>query len=616
MITSAIIIKAIFSAIGLLALSLITGRLLERLGRSKQENGKSIFEPLITGLLMIVSLYAVYITGGRTIFLPIVLLLLLAGSLKNERELVDTERISGRTIFLLMGAALVLYGCFFSQAFIGGHEGTVRYASGDYAFYARLAEFLNVKGSETYQIDFETASPAVQPYHYMDIWSTALVSRFSGLNENFSLVLVVLPVFAVVFTVGAFELYTRIFGIAWIPFLVALVSLLLAGIGFLYPSFLFTADVHDYGMANYAKTLFPGSLILYSLVLFREGRKNAFLLSAIIACLSFITLGPAMAIMVGLIILYWLLREKRTIYKTWPAILAGILSLAYFYWFYHNSGEGRVITKLTMKDWLLSSAKMMLSSGMEYLILLPVLIIVFLFFRKAPVKDRALLILLLIFPLAGLIGWGILWPVDNESQQFFHLVFSICAALLTGIALTWCFRQPNRIVYGLPASLLLVFLLYKNHRYDFHVQELSKDDLSKTEAFIRKNGMGKFANLRDPSEFNSYYELYTRVFQPLPWLGYLIPEYQNYSLNTPELAKKAEGLTIYREQALNELKHSAYYLYSMEGNQDEQTMQNFLKDKGVSYLAISSLSREKPENIVITDSISLSAGWKIYRLKF
>lgn len=615
MITSAIIINAVLSAIGLLAFSLLTGKLLERLGGAEKKNGSSIFEPLITGLLMIVSLYAIVITGGRTIMLPIVLLIILAGFLKNEKQRVDTEESSVQTIFLLMGTALVLYGSFFSQAFMGAPEGTVRFPSGDYAFYARLAEFLNVKGAETYQIDFEAANPAVQPYHYMDIWGTALVSRFSGLNENFALVLVVLPVFAVVFTLGAFELYTRIFKTGLILFFVALVSLLLSGIGLLYPSFLFTADVHDYGMANYAKTLFPGSLIIYSLILFRDDRKNTFLFSAIIACLSFITLAPSMAIMVALIILYWLIRRTTDLYKLWPAILAGLLSLVYFYWFYHGSAEERVVTKLATKDWLLASVKMMISSGMEYLILLPVLIIILLFLRRATVKDRAMLILLFIFPIAGLLGWALLWPVDNESQQFFHLVFSICAALLTGIAVIWCFRQPNWVVYGFPATLLLAFMLYKNHRYDFHVQELPKDDLSKTESFIRKNGIGQFANLRDPSEFNSYYTLFTRVFQPLPWLGYFVPRYQNYSLNTPELAIKAEGFTIYREQALKELKHSPYYLYCMAGNQDQRTVEGFLKEKNISYLVVSAASKTGPGKIPITDSISLTDGTKIFRVK-
>jgi hypothetical protein len=170
-------------------------------------------------------------------------------------------------------------------------------------------------------------------------------------------------------------------------------------------------------------------------------------------------------------------------------------------------------------------------------------------------------------------------------------------------------------VYSLPAALLIVFLLYKNHRYDFHVQELPKEDLSKTEAFIKKNGTGTFANLRDPSEFNSYYSLFTRVFQPLPWLGYLIPRYQNYSLNTPELAKAAEGFTIYREQALKELKHSPYYLYSSGGKKGERTMENFLEDKNISYLVVSAASRVMPENIAIVDSIYLTDGSRIYRLK-
>ena len=86
MITSTIIIKAIFSAIGLLALSILTGKLLERLGNAKQKKSAGLFEPLITGLLMIVSLYAIVITGGRTILLPIVLLIIVAGYLKDEKR--------------------------------------------------------------------------------------------------------------------------------------------------------------------------------------------------------------------------------------------------------------------------------------------------------------------------------------------------------------------------------------------------------------------------------------------------------------------------------------------------------------------------------------------------
>lgn len=615
MIDASIIFKAILSVVVLLLLSLLAGRIINKIGRSGRGNSSSVFEQLITGILLLVSLYAIVITGGRTIFLPIVLLIVLGTWLKENRETPEQEKVSLRSVFLLMGSALLIYGCFFSQAFIGGADGTVRYASGDYAFYARLAEFLNIRGLETYKIDYNSAVLSVQPYHYMDIWSTALVSRFSGLNGYFSLILVVLPVFAVIFTAGAFELYVRFFGKNWISFSVALVSLLLAGIGFLYPSFIFTADVHDYGMANYAKTLFPGSLIVYSILLFREDRKNAFLLSAIIACLSFVTLAPAVAILVGMIVLYWLLSRKLNLYTILPALLAGIFSLAYFYWYYYHSGEGRVMTSMSTKNWVMGSVKMMFSSAMEYLILLPVLVMLFVFFRSANIKDRKSLILMLVFPLAGLLGWGILWPVDNESQQFFHVIFTVCATLLTGLALIWCFNQHGKLVYSLPAAVLLLFLLYKNHRYDFHVQEVKKEDLANTKKFISNYGIGKFANLRDPSEFSSYYSLNTSVFQPLPWLGYFIPRYQNYSLNTPDLVKKAERFTIYKQQVLKELKESPYYLYSMGFNQGEGSLANFLKQNNISYLAVSPASGGRPENINVTDSVLLSDGWKIYRLK-
>ena len=141
-----------------------------------------LFFQLIAGLFVIISLYAIVVTGGITInilILPLLYLLFWHPSGSIEVDAHKTLPSIGWKHHLEIGAIALL-----SLTVL--HVFPVNeYKQADGFFYLKIAEGMNATGHENishyftlYNKDFNGA----EPYHYFDIWITAFVIRFT---DNF-----------------------------------------------------------------------------------------------------------------------------------------------------------------------------------------------------------------------------------------------------------------------------------------------------------------------------------------------------------------------------------------------------------------------------------------------
>jgi len=611
MITAIIVIKIFLSYCTLLAISFLLGKALEKINLKDGNNSMSIFEIFFYGYLILVSLYAIFITKGHSILLPIPLLLVISRFVTPRASALN-ERNSYRNAIYLLSAGFVVFIFYYGQAFISLDPDIMRLPGGDFSFYARLGEFIQFKGVETYKIDYYNSGLQALPYHFIDIWTIGLISQFSGLHEYYSLVLVTYPLLASIFILGVYQLFKNYFQNSFVVGVVSVFVLLFSGIGWLYPKFIITADIHDYAPAYHGKLNFIACVVVYAILLLLKNEfERLFVIAAAFVLASF-TLTPALGVFCGFVILYALLGNKISFKRLLIPAFAGLGVILYFIYFYKNSMEERIVSSVSTSDFIIRGSKMFISGILEYSILIPVLVCVAFLIKVSPPDRRQALIFLLLFPVAGLIGWCLLWPVDNEARQFYHNFFTVSASVITGFALLWLLLYSHRKVLVWTGSIAFLLLITKSLRFDYHVESVNKKDINLTKNFILKNGPGAFANYRDSSEFNSYYTLFTKVYQPLPWICLLLPHYQNYSLNTFDLIKKCENLGDYKEQAMAELKSSSYSQYISKKNGISQDPLGFSKEYNLKYFTLSPLVKQPYRWWRASDSVVLSNGWKLY----
>ncbi|MBL0234353.1 MAG: hypothetical protein IPQ08_11885 [Chitinophagaceae bacterium] len=600
-----------FSIIALCLLSLLTLVTVSfGIGRALSAGSGWPMDPvadILKGLLLIVSIYAIIKTEAHTILLPIPFLVLLHIFLKKQ---LDRPGAPLRTYLWLFLLAFLFYSCFFLFAFISFEPGMVRLPTGDNAFYARLAEFLNDKGVENYRFDHGSTDSAVMPYHYFDCWATALVSKIFELNTHYVLMLVVYPLFSLLFVLVVFGWLRKENRPDWKTGIVALLTPLFAGIGFLYPSRWVNAEVLNQAPVEIVKLLCPAVLFVWMLSYLRYNDISRVLIVSAIIGLCYATLLPALALLTGWI-LFQSFRQGRIKFLI-PALIGAIISAGYFIWFYRNSGYSQVRFQFTAMEYIGRSLKMMAGGMMEIIIWLPIMVLGWLIFREQKFLQVRELKAILIFVLGGLLGWIFCWTIHVEYQQLFESAFVLGSALLTALVFVNAFESFKWLVY-VPVFGLIIFFIVRNPRYNYHVEELRSADLQKAKDFLKRNGPGNFASYRCKKEYTSYYSMLTQTYPALAWLGYLREPYESFSLDTWELRedlKKRHNMG----HAVDVLDHAPYTSFAREHQYltGIECGRVFMESRGIRYLQISPLVQIAFPGIYIKDSIQLSGGWRIY----
>ena len=603
-----------FSIIALCLLSLLTLVTVSfGIGRALSAGSGWPMDPvadILKGLLLIVSIYAIIKTEAHTILLPIPFLVLLHIFLKKQ---LDRPGAPLRTYLWLFLLAFLFYSCFFLFAFISFEPGMVRLPTGDNAFYARLAEFLNDKGVENYRFDHGSTDSAVMPYHYFDCWATALVSKIFKLNTHYVLMLVVYPLFSLLFVLVVFGWLRKENRPDWKTGIVALLTPLFAGIGFLYPSRWVNAEVLNQAPVEIVKLLCPAVLFVWMLSYLRANDISRVLILAAIMGLCYATLLPALAMLSGWI-LFQSLQQKKIKFLI-PALICVVSTAAYFILFYRNSGYSQVRFQFTKMEYTARSIKMLAGGIFEIILWLPVILLAWFVFKVGKFRQIIELETFFIFVLGGLLGWIFCWTIHVEYQQLFESAFVLVSALLTALVLVNAFESFKWLGY-IPVLGFGIFFLVRNPRYNYHVEEIRRADLQKAKDFLQRNGPGNFASCRGKEEYTSYYSLLTQTYPALAWLGYLREPYESFSLDTWNLReelKKRHNMG----HAVDVLDHAPYTIFVNEHPELAGSKRNraFIEKRGIRYLQVSPWAGTGPNQFIMNDSLVLHGGWKIYHFE-
>jgi hypothetical protein len=592
----------------------------------------SVFEEFywygIAGLLFSISVYALLITGGRTILAicPVLLYLLVRSFAFTERK---TE--SGKSnIYLFILTGCLFYFFYYLNGFFS-HDATVmRYPGGDYLYYSRLAEYLNNTGIETCVPEYIfTGTTSVIPYHYGDIWTGSLVSKIFHIRPQYCFALIVYPVLGVLTALGTAGFIVKKYPLKPNYKWMVLLTIFFSGIFSIIPHFATPLEGFDDPVANFPKALWVTTFLAGTLYFVSEKQLNSLLFLCAISGLIFINILPALWIGSVGITIFFKIRDRVPARTFLPGIIVMCLTLLFYYLFYHlqvSAVSHTVLLELSNGRKNSASSLFRAIFYQAYnrknhlLVFFPFVMLYAWnhFLLKKPAKDlvtpTALWITILL--ISGFLSWMILGQYSPEARQFYNNIF-LPAATLTGALLSFIvFTSAQNKLIKLITFVLVIIICYRNYDFTYRRENISVKDWQAIKKYFKKEENAVLVNYIDSNVFVKYPLLNDKVYQPLSILNYYFNQpYLNKTVNTSFIAD--HSLPQFRETNLSIYHVSDFYQFKTQNkfvnNNDAESA--FIDRVGARYLVIPR-SFHVPEYLQtkVYDSLVLK-NEKIYRLK-
>lgn len=606
----------------------------------KRNQDIDAFWKLIIGLLLMTSLFAIVKTNGLSILtpLPILLVILVIQKLKGHNSLVKPSNMLG---FIALSS--LFYLGFYYWVLQSFDPERVKFISGDFNIYFRIAERVSSSGVENSNLDFIFSSEKAAPYHFADIWLYALISPLVQHHPS----LVFFVGFSVLTTIFVCGMYTYMFD-RFLQFLggrnyylyLVLFSGLFTGFAVFFPKFILIADVYTFSVANWGKIIVQSCLFIGLVKLVRQKEYLAFTLLTTIAGLSFINTLPALFTAAFL----WLTMEaiqKKILWRKWlqlhlvfvtiTVIYIVLLYLVTPYLIGNSSGNNSLPNDAKPDFQLLQSAKLAVSifvgGWFQLFTLLPYILILLtalILLRMSPrdvftkLIDGELLFIILIF-ISGLLCWSVLNSVVADSIQFFSNVLPAVYALFISLLLMFVFYVVrNKILVILTVLVVLIGAVINNTSF-FCVNYFDTKEWAKLASFIREDETNcRFVNLQASNYHTTFFSKNTTYYLPLPILSHRWPAYANYSLNAPFIKADDKNVYVWEERKmLATAPFTRYYGEKKDSSGVDDIFFQFIRDKKIAFISVG-LDTLLPFGLrpYVTDSVVLEkSGNIVYRFK-
>ncbi len=339
--------------LAVLAISYLLGMVTLQVARFRGgERYFRLFLALTTGLTLLISTYALFVSRGLTILMPVLGLMVAlvvgmrtrfstAEGALQDAGLVDDEDLantsgSWQPLGVLLATALLLFGIRFGLLY-DAKSPFLLTPFQDYIFYGRLSMPLNQLGLETRSLEqFYPQFLQRDPYHYYELWLNALLVRLSGQPAVWCLYLSTYTVMTTVVYAG-FRALLAHFG--WRGAWAAALALLLFSVsGVYWPAF----EHHPFAsggryVAISLLLLEPKLCAIYiflllSVLVLLQRRWRAGALALAVLPLVFVTTLPAVA--GGLVALGVGLRRQLSKWRLLGLLVPLVMALVYMAVFY------------------------------------------------------------------------------------------------------------------------------------------------------------------------------------------------------------------------------------------------------------------------------------------
>ncbi len=189
-----------------LCMNYVIGKLiLMQLSVTLTTKKESYFFSQFLGIIITVTVYAIYKTNFNSIYILVLpLLILLFRYRKGSFNINYFSDYKGLFAQLAASVFLFFLAYYFFYVYMDGA------VYGDNQFYASIAYSLQHTGIETTNFDWTLAAKPASPYHFTEAWFTALWSKLFQLNTLKTYYLLYVPIFGSMVFSGALALVEKL----------------------------------------------------------------------------------------------------------------------------------------------------------------------------------------------------------------------------------------------------------------------------------------------------------------------------------------------------------------------------------------------------------------------
>jgi hypothetical protein len=173
----------------------------------------SFFSNTLIGLIVLVSIYSIVITSGKTVSWLYIILLFGYGYFGKLKIMIDNTPIISKCHLKfglsLLVVSLVLYLIYLSALF---DFRTLRFTDTfcDWQFYSKTSQYLNLGFESTTQFDNIAFGGSFTPYHYFEIWLAAIISKIFSIPSQIATSILMPTVFGCIAYIGVFGFATKL----------------------------------------------------------------------------------------------------------------------------------------------------------------------------------------------------------------------------------------------------------------------------------------------------------------------------------------------------------------------------------------------------------------------
>jgi len=475
------LILIFFLSIGFL---LFTGKLLLDLIRVEANGFLRLFLNLTAGLLFCTVCYAIIKSGGKTILsLSILPLLFYFYKPKNSHKSSISFGSFTQDFFISIFCLLPFFAYFLFYYF-DFRTGEFKSLFIDPYFYAEFSNSLLLWGAETkfYELSYylpESRNMLV-PYHYPELWFTALISEFSGKATVMVYAIITCSILCGLVCIGLMAALENQNSLPrWVIILLAYFIIMLSGIYLRIYDQTFIKDYYHWSESSLLsraapKLAFPTIFLLLTFLLIRQKKQKAALSVISLLPILSITFIPFTAafILVDFFI-HYLFKNIEYEKKYWQNMIPfALISIGFMIFYsvfkssyttnfaFNNSFTGRILQlKLNLTDIKIFSGNLLTRTSITVLFYFHLILLI----GFGVKKHKRFIIPSFFGIISGIFTSCIFYPVMDSSQfgSCMMIVFTILAVFCIGdIA-----ASGRNLRRGILISAIIISALFSSHIY-------------------------------------------------------------------------------------------------------------------------------------------------------
>lgn len=395
-----------------------------------------LFSHLLCGIIVGVFIYSIIITRFNTIMIGLLIPFIFILSfnirqIKKREKLLVTLFINGKII--LLSILVLLLVCGYNLYFLWDIDKNILVPpEADKVFYARVCDYLNYSGHESAYLDYSDFHHTT-PYHYFELWLTAIIIRLPGLNTLLVQQIILNSIFFLTLYIGGLSLVNYFKKITVFDIFLCLILPFFFGIRIpIFPSFLYHHDDWYFFENPIIRQKLFGISILFiaSALMFMRKRLDIALCFLLIGC--FFNVSLIITVPIVVIIFCLIIKQENKL----KILICSILILIFYYAFYSlNKTKGLMLDNPSLPYMIkntLSSIKnfklalnIIAKSIVEIVLLFFPFIFILFYLKKKDLTIRSSLIPLSIFVILLYILSASVWAIfiiKPDSQQLFYYV--------------------------------------------------------------------------------------------------------------------------------------------------------------------------------------------------